>query len=172
MDVSDFERFLQVHERDLYSFCRYLAMDIHVANDLYQETVLHAFEGIALIDVSKNPKSYLFSIAVGKWKNFSRKINRRKVVAPEITLETAIWATDGNEPESLAEQNELKRCIQKCLKNMKDKFRVPLLLFYFDDFPIETIATLCEIPVGTVKSRLHKGRTLLKKNLEKEGFGQ
>ena len=171
MDATEFEQFLQIYERDLYSFCQYLAMDVHTANDLYQESVLRAFEGIALIDVSKNPKSYLFSIAVGKWKNMSRKVSRRKSIAPEITLENAIWATDSTTPENLAEQNELKHCLQKGLEDMKDKFRIPLLLFYFDDFPIENIAALCKIPVGTVKSRLHKGRALLKKRLEKEGFG-
>ena len=171
MDAIEFEKFLQAYERDLYSFCRYLAVNIHTANDLYQETVLHAFEGIAQIDASKNPKSYLFSIAVGKWKNFSRKVNRRTAIAPEIELETAIWATDGTEPESIAEQNELNRCIQSGLADMKDKFRVPLLLFYFDNFSLEDIAVTCKIPTGTVKSRLHKGRALLKKTLEKEGFG-
>ena len=170
MDAAGFEQFLQIYERDLYSFCRYLAMDIHTANDLYQETVLHAFEGMARIDVSKNPKSYLFSIAVGKWKNMSRKVNRRNAIAPEMTLETAIKVAGGAEPESLAEQNEINRCIQKGLTDMKDKFRVPLLLFYFEDFSLEDIAALCKIPVGTVKSRLHKGRALLKKTLEKEGF--
>jgi RNA polymerase sigma-70 factor (ECF subfamily) len=146
-------------------------MDIHTANDLYQETVLHAFEGIALIDVSKNPKSYLFSIAVGKWKNMSRKANRRNFIAPEISLEAAAWAADGEKPESIAEKNERNRCIQKGLTAMKDRFRVPLLLFYFDHFSLEDIATLCKIPIGTVKSRLHKGRALLKKTLEKEGLG-
>ena len=171
MDVAEFEQFLQTYERDLYSFCQYLAMDIHIANDLYQETVLHAFEGIALIDVSKNPKSYLFSIAVGKWKNISRKANRRNAIAPEISLEDAIWATDGTKPESIAEQNELNRCIQKGLGDMKDKFRVPMILFYFDNFSLEDIAALCKIPLGTVKSRLNKGRALLKKTLKKEGFG-
>ena len=171
METFEFEQFLQTYERDLYSFCQYLAMDIHTANDLYQETVLHAFEGIALIDVSKNPKSYLFSIAVGKWKNIYRKANRRNAIAPEITLETAIWATDVNETESLVEQNELNRCIQRSLGEMKDRFRVPLLLFYFDNFSLEDISTMCKIPIGTVKSRLHKGRALLKKTLEKEGFG-
>ena len=171
MNAAEFEQCLQTHGRDLYSFCRYLAMDIHTANDLYQETVLHAFEGIALIDVSKNPKSYLFSIAVGKWKNLSRKANRRNAIAPEIPLEEAPWAANGTAPESIAVQNELNRCIQKGLGDMKDRFRVPLLLFYFDSFSLEDIATLCKIPVGTVKSRLHKGRALLKKTLEKEGFG-
>ena len=171
MDASEFEQLLQAYERDLYSFCQYLAMNIHTANDLYQETVLHAFEGIDLIEVSKNPKSYLFSIAVGKWKNMSRKTRRREAIAPEIALENAIWATDGNTPEGFAEKNELKHCIKKCLEEMNGKSRVPILLFYFDNFSAEDIAALCKIPVGTVKSRLHKGRALLKKKLEKEGFG-
>ena len=171
MDASEFEQFLQAYERDLYSFCRYLAVDVHTANDLYQETVLHAFEGIALIDASKNPKSYLFSIAVGKWKNISRKMRRRNAVVPEITLESACWASDGTGPESIAEQNEINRCIQKGLRDMKDKFRVPLILFFFGNFSHENIASLCKIPVGTVKSRLHKGRALLKKTLERGGFG-
>jgi len=171
MTASEFELFLKGYERDLYSFCRYLAMDVHSANDLYQETVLHAFEKAAHIDVSQTPKSYLFAIAVGKWKNMSRKVRRRMAIAPETPLEDAVWATDGSGPESSAEERELKSAIQKCLSGMKDRFRIPMLLFYYDDFRIETVAELCGVPVGTVKSRLHKGRALLKKALEKEGFG-
>jgi len=101
----------------------------------------------------------------------SRKLRRRNAIAPETTLEDAIWATDGKSTEGQAESNELNHCIQKSLADMKDKFRIPMILFYYDDFPMETIADMCQIPVGTVKSRLHKGRALLKKSLEKEGFG-
>jgi RNA polymerase sigma-70 factor (ECF subfamily) len=95
------------------------------------------------------------------------------VIAPEAPLEAAEQAAgdDGTKPHDVAEQNELKTCIRRGLLGIKDRFRIPLVLYYFDDFSVELIADLCQIPVGTVKSRLHKGRALLKQILEKEGFG-
>jgi RNA polymerase sigma-70 factor (ECF subfamily) len=53
---------------------------------------------------------------------------------------------------------------------MDDKFRIPLILFYFDDCGVEAISEICKIPRGTVKSRLHKGRAMLRESLNKEGF--
>ena len=170
MNALEFERLLEVYGRDVYSFCRYLSNDGHIAADLYQETALAAFEMMGRIDSSQNPKSLLLSIAVGKWKNMRRKAVRRQGIAPEIPLDDAQSTNSANPPAEAALTNLQRESIQKALSHIKDKFRVPLILHYFDDSPLETIAAILQIPVGTVKSRLHKGRALLKTALEKEGI--
>jgi len=177
--IAEFEKFLQEYERELFSFCKYITMDEHVARDLYQDTVLDAFTIISRIDSTNNPKSFLFSIAIGKWKNMRRKVARRQKIAPEMPLEDAYLASNSSDfssrtkygnPEVEMQRSMLNEHIQKALSEIKEKFRIPLILFYFEDYPTETIATICKIPTGTVKSRLHKGRALLKKALEKEGY--
>jgi len=174
MNVTAFERLIETCERDLYSFCRYLAMDGPTASDLYQETALAAFEMRNRIDPEQNPKSFLFSIAVGKWKNMRRKAARRQSLVPEVSLTqmNAAWHVSDNAytPENEAIKAAQRECIHQIISAMKDKFRLPLILYYFDDCSTEAISAILKIPAGTVKSRLHKGRTLLKDTLIKEGF--
>jgi len=171
MTVAEFEHFLEAYERDVFTFCRHLANNTDIAGDLYQETALAAFQMIDRIDKNSNPKSLLFAIAAGKWKNMRRKSFRRQSIAPELPLEDWADTATAQSPTEDAAQNALQQqAIHNAVAEMKDKFRVPLILHYFDNCPTEEIAQVCNIPVGTVKSRLHKARALLKKSLEKEGF--
>ena len=169
MDVAEFEQFLEIHEKDIFSFCRSLAMDVDRASDLYQDTVLAAFEMRERIKVSQNPKALFLSIAVGKWRNTKRKAGRRQAIAPELPLDglnEQVLPVRSEGPESLTQSKLLKETIQDALAVMDDKFRIPLILHYFDEYDLSSIAQICKTPKGTIKSRLHKGRALLKKALE------
>ena len=166
MDVIQFEKFLHEFERDIYSFCRHLTMDAELSSELYQETALAAFEMRSKIDAGNNPKSLLLSIAAGKWKNMRRKNARRQAIAPEVSQEKALEVADKGSPEDTAIRNQTNAAIKNALSEMKDKFRIPLILHYFDDMQTAEIGKVLKIPPGTVKSRLHKGRQLLKKSLE------
>ena len=169
MDVAEFEQFLEIHEKDIYSFCRSLAMDADKASDLYQDTVLAAFEMRGQIKVSQNPKALFFSIAVGKWRNTKRKAGRRQAIAPELPLDDFTGqelAVRSEGPEGLTQSKLLRETIRQALAALDDKFRIPLILHYFDDYDLACIAQICNVPKGTIKSRLHKGRALLKKSLE------
>ncbi|MCL2198778.1 MAG: RNA polymerase sigma factor [Defluviitaleaceae bacterium] len=163
---NDFENLIVTYEKDLYSFCCHLTAGSGVnAGDLYQDTVLAAFEKRAQIDFTRNPKSFLFSIAVGKWKNAWRKAKRRqeKDAMSEDTAES-------DNPETMVQSSFTREAIRTALVALHDKLRIPLILYYFEDRNLDIIASICNIPKGTVKSRLHKGRALLKAALEKEGF--
>ena len=171
MNLVEFEQFLQEHERDIFSFCRYLTMDSDKAGDLYQDTVLQAYESVDRIDNAKNPKSFFFSMAVGKWKNARRKAGRRSEIAPTVYFEDFDKeVSGGSNPEEHVQEVFRRDCIHKALAKMDDKFRIPMILFYFDDCGEDTIAKICKIPKGTVKSRLHKGRAMMREELIKEGF--
>ena len=173
MTVAEFEHFLEAYERDVFTFCKHLAVCHHTASDLYQETALAAFQMMDRIDMHNNPKSLLFAIAAGKWKNMRKKLGRRQAIALQLPLEDWAEAAGPQNPTEDAVQNTLQQtAISNAVSQMKDKFRIPLILYYFDDCPTETIAAICGIPVGTVKSRLHKARALLKKALEKDGYAQ
>lgn len=171
MDRIAFEEFLAVYENDIYSFCRYL--DADRAADLYQETVLTAFEMRQRIDPLQNPKSLLLGIAVGKLKNMRRKDARRQVIMPAVSLDDS--GADRLRDKELGPEEQLQatvinQAVQKAVAGLDDKFRIPLILHYFDDSDLGTIAQICCVPKGTIKSRLHKGRALVKAALEKEGF--
>ena len=173
MTAQDFERLLNEYEKDLYSFCCYLAAEnvSNMAGDLYQDTVLAAFEMRERIDPAQNPKSLLFGIAVGKWKNTRRKAGRRQAIVPQISLDEFDYATASEENIEAKVQGGLMRdAVQNAVNSLDDKFRIPLILHYFDDIGLELIGKIMGLPKGTVKSRLHKGRALVKAALTKEGF--
>jgi RNA polymerase sigma-70 factor (ECF subfamily) len=177
MDVAEFEGLLSRYGRDIYSFCRYL--NPSVADDLYQDTVLAVFEMRGKIDCGLNPKSLFLSVAVGKWKNMRRKAGRRNALAPQAEntennaggfTEAVADSSPGANPQIQAENAFEREAIQTALGGLDDKFRIPLILHYFEESDLGTIAQICGIPKGTVKSRLHKGRALLKTALERVGF--
>ena len=62
--------------------------------------------------------------------------------------------------------------ISRIIQDLPDKFRVPLILFYLFEFKVEQIAEMTGKPPGTVKSRLFKGRKIVKKRLEEAGYGE
>jgi len=172
MTIAEFEQFLEAYERDVFTFCKHLVNGCHhTACDLYQDTALAAFEMHGRIDREQNPKAFLFAIAAGKWKNMRRKARRRQNIAPEIPLQDWIAETGtGNPTAEAAEDALMQAALYKAVAELKDKFRIPLILHYFDNCPVENIAQICNIPTGTVKSRLHKARALLKKSMTKGGF--
>ena len=67
-------------------------------------------------------------------------------------------------------QKELIIQVRQIIQTLPEKFQVPLILFYLSDCPIEQIAAIIKKPPGTVKSRLYKGRKLIKKRLEDTGY--
>ena len=170
MDLEDYKLFLSRHEKDLYTFCRHLAISHDLADDLYQETALKSLEVMHKINVDNNPKAYMFAIALGIWKNMRRKIKRREVIAPTISLENAAAELPGSESvEMQAEQEIRDKIVREAVSKLDDKYRIPMLLMYFGSYNIAEIAQICKIPNGTVKHRLYKGRGLIRTALEKEG---
>jgi len=168
--AKEFSDFIEFHEKDIYSFCLYLTMNKDDAEELYQDTMLAAVLSLEKIDVAKNPKAFMFSIAAGKWKNTRRKSLRRNAIAPAAGDLDLRDIPGIDNVEASTENAMLKKAIATALGRLDIKFRIPLILCYFDDCSIEEIAAICKIPKGTVKSRLHKGRSLLRQELTKEGY--
>lgn len=137
------------------------------ADDLYQDTFLEATKKLAVIRYEDNPKSYLLSVAIRLWKNRVRKFAWRNRIAPQVgetTLEQEGGATPDVSEKAVA--NEERDMLWKAIDAMDDRYRIPLLLYYMEEQSIAELAELLSIPQGTVKSRLHKARQLLEKELE------
>ena len=137
------------------------------ADDLYQDTFLEAMKKLAVIRYEDNPKSYLLSVAIRLWKNRVRKFAWRNRIAPQVgetALEREGGAARGVSEEAVA--NEERGMLWKAVDALDDRYRIPLLLYYMEEQSIAELAELLSIPQGTVKSRLHKARQLLEKELE------
>ena len=169
MNQSEIEMCIARYGKDLYSFCCYLTYSKIEADDLYQDTFVKVIE-LGKIDVSNNPKSYLLSIAVRLWKNRKRKLERRKRALVSDTMEEldreGRLQTSKSSPEQEMIQKEQTEKVQHAVRQLPDKLRIVALLFYMEDRKVEEISNILHIPQGTVKSRLHKARKILREKLE------
>ena len=173
MDASLIESLIDEYGTELFRFCRKLTYSEHDAEELYQDTFLKAMDLNDRIDVNNNPKSYLLSIAVSLWNNKKRKYARRNRIAPTESFdmeESHQIASDDSTPEEALLKKELYATVNKCIDALDEKMRVPILLFYNSQLSVEKIAQIIDVPVGTVKSRLHKARALIKEQMEVYGI--
>ena len=172
MNGREIERCIDEFGTDIYRFCLKLCMDQTDAQDLYQQTFLKALETTWTLDWEQNPKALFFSLAHNLWKSDRRKMARRNRIAPcgswnENIQETLLSAE--NMEENLV-RKELAEEVDRMIQDLPEKIRVPLILFYLSDCSIEQIAAIIKKPPGTVKSRLFKGRSMIKKRLEEIGY--
>ena len=141
-------------------------MDKSEAEDLYQQTFLKALEMEWTLDWGQNPKALFFSLTHNLWKS------RRNMIAPCSNLDDEAEAVLHSE-ESIEErylQKELISEVNRIIETLPEKIRIPLTLFYLSNCSVEQISTIIKKPPGTVKSRLFKGRSLIKKRLEEAGY--
>lgn len=172
MDVSLIESLVDEYGKDIYNFCKKITYNEFDAEELYQDTFLKAMDAADRIDTDNNPKSYLLSVAVSLWNNKKRKYARRNRIAPTEYFDaddSKEFVSNEKTPEELVLKNELYEVVRKCINELDEKMRVPVLLHYNAQMPLEEIAKILNCPQGTVKSRLHKARTLLKERLEVYG---
>ena len=172
MDAREIEKCIDDFGTDIYRFCRKLCADKEDAEDLYQQTFLKALETQWTLDWENNPKALFFSLAHNLWKSGRRKQARRNMIAPcgNFDEETEMVLPSEVNMEAGYLHKELIAEVNRIIQTLPEKFRVPLILFYLSDCTIEQIAAIIKKPPGTVKSRLFKGRSLMKKRLEDAGY--
>ena len=172
MNAKELEECIDDFGTDIYRFCLKLCADKADAEDLYQQTFLKALEMQWTLDWEKNPKALFFSLAHNLWKSDRRKQARRNTIAPRSNFdeegEMVLHSEESIEESYL--QIELLAEVDQIIQTLPEKFKVPLILFYLSDCSIEQIAAIIRKPPGTVKSRLFKGRSLIKKRLEDAGY--
>lgn len=170
MTKQELEICINEYGRDIYSFCRHLTPNQQEADDLYQDTFLTAVKLSSKIDYENNPKSYLLSIALRIWKNKRRKFAWRKRIT-DIQLMVEERDVDRSAPTELSPEEKIIReekneAVRTAVNKLPEKFKIVVLLFYMENLSAAQISKIIQIPVGTVLSRLHHARKILRKELE------
>jgi RNA polymerase sigma-70 factor (ECF subfamily) len=152
------------YANSLYKFCRSIAFSKQDAEDLFQETFLKALEQFEKVKQSGNPRNFLFATAAYIQKSRKRKFAVRRRLAPTVPLNDFIVSGENQEDDLLAQ--EQSRQVREAVFSLPDKLRIPVILYYGMELPISEIAGIINRPGGTVKSRLHKARNIIKKKME------
>ena len=156
---------------NLYSAALRLTRNPSDAEDLVQEAYLRAFRGFSGFEEGTNLRAWMYRILTNTFINTYRKKQREPVMVQEDDLED--WylydklGETGVEPS--AEAEVLRRMpdedVQRALEDLPEGFRMAVLLADVEGFAYKEIAEILDIPIGTVMSRLHRGRRALEKAL-------
>ena len=136
------------------------------AEDLVQETYLKAFRASAQFERGTNLKAWLFTILHNTFRNLRRHDVRSPVDVDSETVEQAAdLLAQEHTPEQLLTRNTLDVDLQAALDALPDAFRQAVWLRDVEEFSYAEIARIVGVPIGTVMSRISRGRKLLYERL-------
>ncbi|HEY3355494.1 MAG TPA: sigma-70 family RNA polymerase sigma factor [Polyangia bacterium] len=165
---ESFERETLPHLRELYAAALRMARNPSEAEDLVQEAYLHAYAAWPRFVPGTNARAWLFRILTNGFINTYRARGRDARVGEDRLLgafysdEAVAAAAD---PERRLTESELDDEVAAALAALPPDFRAAVVLADLHDFSYREICELLGIPVGTVMSRLHRGRRLLMERL-------
>ena len=176
-DAAAFEKLVKERSGEIYGLLYRLTENGEEARDLTQETFLRAFQSIGHFRGDADLRTWIYRIAINQARNRWRWWKRRRreatvsIDAPEIGggrlgLVSTLRSTSVKDPEEGAIANERERALKKALSSLKRVYREAVVLRDIEGFAYEEIAATLEISVGTVKSRLARGRQELRRKLE------
>jgi len=167
-----YEILIQRYQQPVYSLVCRLMNDPDDAPDIVQEVFLKVFRNIRAFRGGSSLKTWIYRIAVNEAYNHRRWFCRhqRQEVAlgsEEGTPNYAAGMTDpGRSPFEQAADQETRALVEQALEKLNPKFRAAVVLRDIEDLSYEDIATVLDISLGTVKSRIMRGRDALRKILE------
>lgn len=174
-DGGAFDVLVTRYSADVYALLYRLTENSEEAADLMQETFLSALRGIKKFRGDAELKTWLFRIAVNESRNRFRwwkRRNRQNTISIDATVgkaETPLSETFSSRspnPEENALRQERESVLKKALLALPDVFREAIILCDIEGLSYEEIAHALEINIGTVKSRIARGRDELRRKLK------
>ncbi len=167
-----FNREFMPHINSMYNFAFRLTMDEDDANDLVQDTYLKAFRFITSFEKGTNAKAWLFRILKNSFINDYRKRSKEPSKVDYQEVETTYNSEEAAEFEHTSDlraeavQDLIGDEVANALNALPVDFRTVIILCDIEGFTYEEMAKILDIPIGTVRSRLHRARNLLKEKLK------
>ncbi|MEN2768878.1 RNA polymerase sigma factor SigW [Ornithinibacillus xuwenensis] len=165
-----YEDVVMFYQDKIYQHCLRMLGNTHEAEDIAQEAFIRAYVNIHSYDDRRKFSTWLYRIAT------NLTIDRLRKRKPDYYLDAEVKGTDGLDmysqlaaddrlPDDELEGRELQSYIQKQIAELPPKYRGIIMLRYLEDFSLQEISDILDIPIGTVKTRIHRGREALRKKL-------
>ncbi len=163
-DSSAFDRLMERYRDRVFSLAFRMLGDATLAEDVSQEAWLRAYTRLGLYDASQPFATWLLCLTARLCLNAlrDRRVERErleraaKAMPPVPTVEELLY------------ERERQRTLQRLLLRLPAEQRVALLLHYTEGLPLRAVAEQLGVPVGTVKTWLHRGREQLRRWIEEE----
>ena len=159
-----FQELVGQYKDSVYGFLRRFLSRSDLIEDVFQETFMQLYVSRDTFDVSRPLRPWLFTIAANKAKDALRRMQRSESTylgnifgSDDYSIDDALNVLDHDATMPYDEliKNETAQSVKRVISKMPEKLREIILLAYFHRFSYAEIARILEIPVGTVKSRLH-----------------
>lgn len=163
---SAFEELVRRYERELFNYlCQYLR-DPEMAEDAFQATFLQVHRKCHQFDAGRRFRPWLYAVATNQAIDAQRRSRRHRLVSldqrsvlhsADHELGALVDIVEGEEldPEERLELSERKEDVQQAMEQLPEPLRQVILLVYYQGLKYREAAEVLNIPVGTVKSRLH-----------------
>lgn len=165
-DLESFNRLVLLYQKEVYNFCLRLTGNVHTAEDLTQETFISCWKGIKDLR-GQNFKYWLLRIARNACYDYFRSIRRRPVISLEAN--PGINPVSRSNPEHEVLKDELGEDMSRGMAELAPDFREVVVLSDILGYNYKEISDILKCPVGTVRSRLSRGRNQLRDFLVKRG---
>jgi RNA polymerase sigma-70 factor (ECF subfamily) len=160
------------HLDAVYAMAVRLAHNADDANDLLQETVLRAWRFFDQFQPGTNCRAWLLTILFNNFRNGYRRASREQPASATADFDHRLEATslsqqprEGN-PEAAVSARSLDSEVEGAFNSIPDEFRSALLLIDVQELSYREASQVLEVPVGTIKSRVSRGRTLMREALQ------
>ena len=174
-DLTAFDDLVSTFERPVYALCFRLLGDAEEARDAAQETFLKVYRGLNGFRAESGLKTWIYRIAINQAMNQQRWWRRRR---RDETISLDLTRSENESPlrdqipgrsispEAQAIANQRERRIMAALAEIKQEYRVALVLREIEELAYEEIAETLQISIGTVKSRIARGREELRRRVK------
>jgi RNA polymerase sigma-70 factor (ECF subfamily) len=172
---SAFRELIGRYERPVFSLIYRLVRDREKSEDLAQETFIKVLNAINRYDPAYKFSSWIFKIAHNTALDHLRKKEPETLsldgsphaeTQSEIEASTVSVASDTQNPEQYTEHRELSGVLEQAISRLRPEYRTAIVLCHMEGRPYEEIAEIMDVPLGTVKTYIHRARHELRRSLE------
>jgi RNA polymerase sigma-70 factor (ECF subfamily) len=165
MASADFDQMLLKNTEFLRPFAFTLTRDNEAAKDLVQETLFRALANKEKYHIGTNIKAWMYTIMRNIFINNYRRKSKQQTIFDNSTNDFLLDTNQGAVSNEAIAKLNMKE-VQEAIHELPEIFRNPFLL-YFDGYKYHEIADMLHEPLGTIKSRIHFARKLLKSQIER-----
>nr|WP_295973096.1 RNA polymerase sigma factor SigW [uncultured Bacillus sp.] len=169
-DRNAFGEVVELYKDKVFQLSFRMLGNRHEAEDIAQEAFIRAYVNIQSFNMNLKFSTWLYRIATNLC------IDRIRKKKPDYYLDAEVAGTEGltmyshipantSLPEDDVESLELQESIQKEISKLPEKYRSVIVLKYIEELSLNEISEILDLPLGTVKTRIHRGREALRKQL-------
>jgi len=163
-DSGAFSTLVERYQHSLYTFLARFVGDAALAEDVFQETFLQVYQSAPMFDITRKFHPWLFTVAANKARDALRSRKRRSAAPLDATISgtqdtkntyATLIPSEIPSPDEISMNLETQQSVKMIVDQLPENYRIVLILSYFEEITHKEIAEILDVPVGTVKSRLH-----------------